>query len=846
MRPRAGYFNGELKTYKNLSDKNYLLFVGEPGMGKTNFCNKIEEKIAGLQNHLFLDFKTVKDLGSINHFFVDEVKTKLKIKNEVFVYLDGLDEGILQSPGIASTLCAVLNKELKEYSKQLKLRITCRTADLPKSLESDLKKFYDVNDDESNIYTLCPLTGDNVKDAASVNGINANEFVEAIINKEVVPLAIKPVTLSFLIKLYKKSKSLPNDVTEIYEQGIELLCNEEYNEFRNLAKVDIKKLDVEERFLIAARIAYLLIFCNKSNLEKSDIKGFDEEWNNKPIQVNDKAIEEVLNTQVFTNSGVEISFSHKTYAEFLAAYYLVNNKVDIHALKNLFFNDLGKIHLNPALRQVAIWLSRYNNDFLDLVVQNDFEILFHQGNIQLDDKAKEKLIDAYIKTLLQGEIYNDWKHNFKVLNYKGLADKIIVELKKKTHTGTISFLIQLARFCDDKAKLQDIILDLAVNHSNKHTQIEAVNYLADYGDEIAKEQLIEKLKKEDFKDDDHDEMRAALLKAVYNKMDFDELLTYITNEKKPNHVAAYHYFLSYKFCDYIISNKEHLKKTLIHFSNNIEQNDEVIGKVIGFELVEAAIANIFDQVVENVLVQFIGNRMMLNINGYRSMDGYILNTYIEHFESNILGEINSGVKQQFLEKLIYYLLIKNEIDQNKIIEELTYQGKPIGKDQLNWVLENFQNEENNILQDCWFGFIKKMIPNGWPSLILNYFNVLDEIYNSTSHKEFKKYYNIISKGTVEILRESQALRTKIENIKKESEQRKKDNPRNKKLWIKRINHLVSKEVNKIKSGEIIHWECLVKNKVHSHYVWEEVEVKNRKEIIEAAKIYLANVENRTI
>jgi len=147
-------------------------------------------------------------------------------------------------------------------------------------------------------------------------------------------------------------ESLPNEITEIYEKGLKNLCKEEHNEFRNKhgKQKTGDKLYFEDRFLVAARIAYISIFNNKPVINKiNDFTGNNEVRKSFEFAVKEDEIEEVLKTQVFSNA----TFSHKTYAEFLAAYYLHCNielkNVCIDALKNLFFKMILQFFFIPII-----------------------------------------------------------------------------------------------------------------------------------------------------------------------------------------------------------------------------------------------------------------------------------------------------------------------------------------------------------------------------------------------------------------------------------------------------------------------------------------------------------------
>ena len=96
-----------------------------------------------------------------------------------------MDECLLR----IDTLAALLVGELKKYPiKRLSLRIACRTADWPNSLEDGLIQLW--GKDAVGVYELTPLRRVDVIEAAKVNNLDPNVFLKEIDQKEVVPLAI--------------------------------------------------------------------------------------------------------------------------------------------------------------------------------------------------------------------------------------------------------------------------------------------------------------------------------------------------------------------------------------------------------------------------------------------------------------------------------------------------------------------------------------------------------------------------------------------------------------------------------------------------------------------------------
>ena len=105
------------------------------------------------------------------------------------------------------------------------MRITSRTAEWPVSLEQALKTVF--GDDGVGVYELAPLTREQVSTALRAEGIDEARFIQEVLDREVASFAIKPLTLSLLVRIWKaRGGSLPPSQLEIYDQGCLELCSE--------------------------------------------------------------------------------------------------------------------------------------------------------------------------------------------------------------------------------------------------------------------------------------------------------------------------------------------------------------------------------------------------------------------------------------------------------------------------------------------------------------------------------------------------------------------------------------------------------------------------------------------
>ncbi|MBN3892063.1 MAG: hypothetical protein HWQ43_23860 [Nostoc sp. JL31] len=385
-------YNPDLVTFDAISDLPCLALLGEPGIGKSRALQAEKKQIIskikqqGGQVHSLDD---IRSFGSETRlvdklFNSPQFNEWLQGTHQLHIFLDSFDECLLR----IDTLATLLVDEFKSYRDQIKrlnLRIACRTAVWQPVLEEGLKEIW--GKDNVGIYELAPLRRIDVSQAAKIVGINDTEaFLEEINQKNVVPLAIKPITFEFLIKTYHRhgSQFPPNQrLYELYSEGCLWLC-EERNPNR-LSSQLIVNLERQKRLIIAARIAAITIFGNKfaiwADTDWGDVPDEDvliekiyqgtESFDGRELEITRKTVKEVLDTGLFSSRGElsRMGWAHQTYAEFLAAWYLVQHETPLNQVMKLIVSpEDPERKLIPQLHETAAWLASMRTDVLQEIM----------------------------------------------------------------------------------------------------------------------------------------------------------------------------------------------------------------------------------------------------------------------------------------------------------------------------------------------------------------------------------------------------------------------------------------------------------------------------------------------
>lgn len=194
--------NPNALAFESISAKRCLVLLGEPGLGKTFSLEqalesvRAEAEVAGAT----LFHKNLRSYGEESRlvrevFESREILTWLDGSDDLYLFLDSFDEARMR----IDTLSSILEERLERCpAERLHLRIACRTAEWPTSLESGLRKRW--GEGLVGVYELLPLRERDVEQAALDHALDPERFLAEINRVGVVPLAAKPITLRFLFR----------------------------------------------------------------------------------------------------------------------------------------------------------------------------------------------------------------------------------------------------------------------------------------------------------------------------------------------------------------------------------------------------------------------------------------------------------------------------------------------------------------------------------------------------------------------------------------------------------------------------------------------------------------------
>jgi hypothetical protein len=538
-----------------LEDVPCLVLLGEPGLGKSVV---VREHVTALRNnpatqHGVLSYD-LKDFGSElslarNLFDSTSFQSWAQGSGISELYLDSVDEGLIQVDTLAGFLVQELNKLDRN---RLRLRLVCRPAVWPRSLQKELEHLWSNG---VSVYRLAPLTRADVKLAVKSIGLPVNDVMEAIQRSSAGSFARKPLILKMLLQIYVTKGALPNSITELYRLGILALATES-NASRQ-EKLKVGRLTPNQRVALCERIAAVTTFCNRRVVtiqsnggiqEDKEVAGQNlegiERFESGNLDVNAYTLREVLDTAFFGwREAGKAEWDHMSHAEYLAAAYCARHKVPVADLKRLVMTSVdGRTRVAPQLKETAAWISMMVQDFRSYLLRVDPLVLLGSDVSKLTT-ADRKVLAEEALNLADEELWNinTPRGQLDILQHPSLPEQLRPYLINRNKSVDVRrFAMDVIR--DSRINLDSELLEIASDTTEAlHLRSHAAFVLAEVGQETTKANLQQLL---DTANDENDEIKGWCLTAVWpNHLTPTELFQHLKAPKNDHFGGAYRLFL---------------------------------------------------------------------------------------------------------------------------------------------------------------------------------------------------------------------------------------------------------------------------------------------------------------
>ncbi|MCL4551977.1 MAG: hypothetical protein M1305_00250 [Candidatus Marsarchaeota archaeon] len=544
--------NPHAVPFEAVCETECLILLGEQGIGKSTAITQAVESV---------------DVDHCLSFDTAEFQTDALLKSDIFdkrefqqwrdgdyilyLFLDSLDEGVL-TPDIIVDL---LSRELAGCpTKRLRLRLACRTAAWPADLEGKLKKLW-AGADRVKTYELAPLREKDAEEAARESGLDEKAFLREVHEKEVVYLAARPLTLKMLFAEYSKSQQLSSRIDDLMHSACLRLCEDTTFQRRQCAKLSVK-----ERLAVAGRIAAVTVLADKASVwcgldnppedDAScvgiyDLCGGDERVpHGDEIKVSESAIREVIATGLFSSRGANrMGWCHRSYAEYLAARYLVDHMALGQIMSLLTRSNDSAKQFVPQLNNVAAWLAVMNSDLASAILVIDPMVLLQCYSAAFDGTARAKAVEGLLEFYERTELHPSFNPQYRKLGHPGLEDQIKPFMCNQTkHLSVRYTAVDIAEACK-LVSLHEELIRIALDPDEPYAlRINSAGAVTRICSDEVKARL-KPLALGEAGDDPDDELKGCGLRALWpSSISAKDLFSLLTFPKNPNLLGAYRAF----------------------------------------------------------------------------------------------------------------------------------------------------------------------------------------------------------------------------------------------------------------------------------------------------------------
>jgi hypothetical protein len=355
LTPKRAHFSTEekdkTKTLLEILDaeSHNLIFLGDPGAGKTTTLKYIAYKIlyddTFFQNRykfpLIIRLKEINEKATLIEklanqlgIYIETPKSEIQINKyeilltsitntinllQCLVLLDGFDE--IQSQSLKNEVLTDIDN-LSSNLDETRIILTCRSADF----------YYNVSN--FGIYEIKPLEEKQVKLFINnwlKNTAKSKILIRKIYSSSYQYYSLKPLTLAHLCAIYERTETIPERPILLYKKYTELLLSEWDKQNRVKRESKYNNFDNETKLCFLSHLSYLSkIQYGVDYFEKNKLlKIYEEICQQYALPTKDalSVVNEIENhTGLFFQTGYNtFEFEHKTLQEYITSEYLVKN-----------------------------------------------------------------------------------------------------------------------------------------------------------------------------------------------------------------------------------------------------------------------------------------------------------------------------------------------------------------------------------------------------------------------------------------------------------------------------------------------------------------------------------------
>jgi len=411
-------FDEIIKIHVTIHHSTISIILGEPASGKTYQLKSFAKNNA---NTYFVELINVEQES--------EIPSDTKV-----VLLDSIDEALddYENPKKLQIQVRNLIYKCREINSKMNFVISCRFVEWNEYFKDELQKL----DKELRIYTIVPLSEDDINKILSSKNINRDEFWN-FINRNYLEFSLKNIMIiNYLIENFTVYKNQKVKFIDIYQDIIK-----EHLTIKGSDREEISNLVLINELLLSSSLAtYMLLNREKKILPSNTMKLADELYkiNSKDI-ITSENLKSVLKTALFEKKGDSLSFFHKSIQEYLVAYFINHKQLNVDTIKKIFSHEL---RFYEEFEEVIIYLTNIQPALFNEFVEFDPFIFKRHPNLSTEEQ--EKLLVSILNKLKNDKslAWGKFKYfkNSTLVNYPKLTNLTSI-LKQKIDIEHIDNII---------------------------------------------------------------------------------------------------------------------------------------------------------------------------------------------------------------------------------------------------------------------------------------------------------------------------------------------------------------------------------------------------------------------
>lgn len=244
-----------------------------------------------------------------------------------------------------------------------------------------------------------------------------------------------------------------------------------------------------------------------------------------------------------------MGWAHRTFAEYLAARYLVDRGLGVEQVKDLVLHPHMPGRVVPQLQQATVWLAGMVPGVFHAIRESDPGVLLLRGDLEgVAAGDREALVAALLVAAADGRLGGidlDVRSDYRKSQHPRLAAQLGPVIADGSRgLAARRMAIAIARECEVR-ELQGPLADLMLDRSEDLTvRVEAGYAVGKLGDAATRRRVISLLTT-GLEDDVEDDLKGCALRSLWpDLIPAEEVFRVITPPKRGNPYGSYAGFMA--------------------------------------------------------------------------------------------------------------------------------------------------------------------------------------------------------------------------------------------------------------------------------------------------------------